>query len=381
MYAVTQAFKDAVRHGEHEAWVVEADVTLRGAVVASGMPVIFGDVDIDRNAKVRRRLTCTIAPEEDIWVPGSSLDPLFPTGNEVTIRAGFRYANGTTELVPQGVFRISRPKVRDTGDQFIVQVDGYDRSRAVSRARFTAPYVITAGTLYTTAIKNVILRAFPWFTDANFVFMSSSLTTPELVFESDDDPWIACLDMASSLGAEVFFDGTGRGVLRPEPDPSNSPVVWEYHEGEQANFTDVDKDLDDEQAYNGVIAIGESTMSGVTPVRAEVWDLDPQSPTYYDPSVPHLSNYGPVPYFFQSPFIVTQQQANDAAAGNLRRVIGVLEQVAFSATPNPAHEEGDLVSVLRARAKVDTTNILDAFRMPLTLGGIFSGTTRKRRVL
>lgn len=382
MWAVSASFNDAVINGG-VTWVVRAHVHQQGNPIPGGtdIPILGGDVAVDKFASVRRRLSMQIAPDDPKWIPEVASDLLFPVGREIMVEVGFRYADGTEELVPQGVFRISKPRINDNGTDVVLAVEGYDRSRAVSRARFTEPYVIPNGTNYATAIRNVVQRALPWFNDSMYSFMATELTTPQLIFDTSDDPWKMCEEMASSIGAEVFFDMQGRCVLRPEPVASEGVIpVWTYTAGEDATLIEVDKDLDDEQAYNGVIVTGTNSSTGTPPVRAEAWDEDPQSPTYYSPSNPESSLYGPVPFFIESQFITTQNQAEQAAQGNLAKVIGVLERVDFSAVPNPAHEVGDVVALVRERMKVNVVNLVDGFRVPLTIGATMQFTTRDRRI-
>jgi len=379
MYSVSAKFENAVRHGVHRAWIVRADVTEFGEIVAEDIPVVGGSVSVDSTAAVRRRATLMIAATDEM-VPGLPTDFLFPVGRELVVRAGFQYDDGTEELVPQGTFRIAKPALTDNGDVIALQVDAYDRSRAVSRARFTEAYVIPEGTNYATAIKALTQRAIPWLGEDDFVFMPTTWITPLLVFDVSDDPWTVATNMARSLGAVTHFNQDGKQVLHPEPDPIATPSQWDYVEGEDANVVEVLKDLDDDGAYNGVIVTGASVNNAVPPVRAEAWDIDPASPTYYDPTKPEASLYGPVPYFMDSQYVVTTQQASDAAQGNLSRVLGVLEQVDFSATPNPAHEGGDVVHIKRAQAKIDDIHIIDSFTIPLSFGSAMQGNTRKRRV-
>lgn len=278
-----------------------------------------------------------------------------------------------------GVYRISRPVISESASELSVTIDGYDRSRSVSRARFTEPYVVAQGTNYITAIRDLIKSRLPLFTDDDFITMTTNYVTPQLVFTSDDDPMDKAIKMAESIGAEIFFDGDGYCVVRPEPDPAYDQPTYSYSEGDEAIVTSFNRDLDDEQAYNGVIVVSEHTDL-VAPLRAEAWDTNPNSPTYYDPDYPENSLYGPVPFFMNSQYITTQQQADDAANANLARVLGIMEKVQVTAVANPAHTSGDVVTVERARLGITGVNIID--NLSIGIGDQFSmtATTRKRRV-
>lgn len=380
MYPVSAAFLAALRKS-HTA-ICRADLLQRGEVLASGLPVLSGDVMDDTGASVRRRASLALAPTSEVLSMLAAQPPadggLWPLGNELKLYGGIRFRDGTEELASMGVFRINRPRVTEDPNGISAAVEGYDRGRSVTRARFTQPYTVAAGQNYSTAIQALVKSRLPWMPDGDFIFMETDFTTPMLVFSMDDDPWASAQDMAASFGAELLFDGDGRCVLRPVPDPLYTPSSFTYASGIDATVTAITRDLDDDQAYNGVIVNSSSTSLPV-PIRAEVWDEDPSSPTYFDPSSPGDSLYGAVPYFMTSQYITTQEQANAAAAANLARVMGVIEAIDFQAVNNPAHEGGDIVDVKSDRIGVDATYILNSVRIGLGESFTMSGTTRRRR--
>lgn len=380
MYPVSERFTAAL-HEPHTA-VCRVDLLRRGDVIAEDVPVLSGDVVDDSAAVVRRSCTLALAPEQellDLLAASPSADGgLWPLGNELRLRAGIRFGPDDEEYATLGLFRIARPQLSSSSGELALSITGYDRGRSVSRARFTQPLEIVAGTNYSTAIRDLVLGRLPWLTEDELRFMATDYTTPGLVFTSDDDPWKVAQDMASSFGAELFFDGDGVCVLQPQPDPAYTAPVASYLEGEDATLLALSRDLDDEQAYNGVIVVGESTDLPA-PVRAEAWDTDPDSPTYYDPALPAESTYGAVPTFITSQYVTTQQQAQDAANANLARVAGVVESVEFAAVNNPAHTSGDVVELRRDVVNVNGVYILDSVKVGLGHAFTMSGTTRKRR--
>lgn len=379
MYPVSQRFLDGLRQS-HTA-VARVDLMQRGEVLVSGIPVVSGDVTDDTSALVRRRASLALQPTSDVLGYLSQFPPadggLWPLGNELKLFGGLRFGDGTEELAPMGVFRISRPKLSHDPAGISVGVECFDRGRAVSRARFTKPYSVAMGTNYALAIMNLVKSRLPWMNDDDFDFMETDFTTPALTL-MDEDPWKQAQDMAASFGAELLFNGDGRCVLRAEPDPLYTPPVFEYVAGEEATVTGITRDLDDEQAYNGVIVTSSNT-SLPAPLRAEAWDSDPTSPTRYDPANPEESLYGAVPYFMSSQYIATQAQADTAASANLTRVTGVIESIDFSAVNNPAHEGGDVVRVTDAAIGADAVYILDSVRIGIGESFVMGGTTRKRR--
>lgn len=380
MYPVSDAFLAALRKS-HTA-ICRADLLQRGEVLATGLPVLSGDVSDDTGASVRRRAGLTLAPTTDVLSMLAAQPPsnggLWPLGNELKLYGGIRFRDGSEELASMGVFRINRPRLEETADGITASVEGFDRGRSVSRNRFVNPYTVADGTNYSIAIMDLVKSRLPWLLDDDFEFMSTDYTTPLLVFSMDDDPWASAQEMAASFGAELLWNSDGKCVLRPEPDPLYTPPSFVYARGIDATVTEMGRDLDDEQAYNGVVVTSSST-SLTAPLRAEAWDTDPASPTFYDPDNPGQSLYGAVPYFMSSQYIMTQAQADEAAAANLARVMGVIESINFNAVNNPAHEGGDVVLLQSDKIGVDAAYILDSVRIGLGEQFVMSGTTRKRR--
>jgi len=380
MYEVTDRFKEAVRQPHTQ--IALADLYSAGELIAT-LPIISGSVTDDADALQRRRCQIEfpgISEVLDLLPTNAPVNRgLWPIGNEIRIRAGIDYGDGTSELVSMGWFRIAKPHISEDADGITVKVDGYDHGRTISRARFTMPYTINEGTLYHVAIKDLIKSRMRSLKDSDFIFLSPpNFTTPQLTFTQDDDPWGKAVDMATSLGCELFWNGDRKVVLRTEPDPEKTPSVFDYIEGEEATFDSIERELDDDQTYNGVIVSGEASTN-VSPIRAEAWDTDPNSPTYYDPNRPDASKYGAVPYFITSQYVTTFDQAAAAAEANLIRVFGVVESVQFNGVVNYAHEANDVVKVQRRRINVDSGYILSSITMPFG-GESQSAVTRKRRV-
>src|SRR5690606_16329718 len=97
---------------------------------------------------------------------------LWPLGNEIHLFQGIRmgHLGLPDEELQLGVFRIGRPRIEDGGGELTLTLEGYDRARTVSKARFTKPYVIPEGTDVATAIKDLIHSRIPWLTDSDFIF-------------------------------------------------------------------------------------------------------------------------------------------------------------------------------------------------------------------
>lgn len=389
MYPISPQFIEALNEGAEV--VTRADVYKRGQKVYE-LPVTSGSVTDDATAAVRRRcsLEVSLGDQPELYVPGQQSEDnvgLWPNGTEIKLLQGFRHRTLGLELIPMGVFRVSRPIVTDNGEDLRLAVTGYDRSRAVARARFRDSYQVKH-TDMATAIKGILMRQCAWLTEGDFedgarwmrtdgYYGSTGYFVPRATFDRSDDPWKACTDMALAAGADLFFDVDGLPVLRPETDPSSEVAVFSYDEGEANLATAIQRDLDDEQAYNGVVCTGENS-SLPTSVRAEIWDTDPLSATFYDPARPYDTDYGPVPYFMTSQFVENTAQALAAATAQFNRLRGIIENISIDAVANFAHQSNDVIHIKRNRVGVDGNYVLDAFTIQLGVGGLLNGTTRRR---
>jgi hypothetical protein len=383
LFPVTDRFLNSIRYSHTK--MTRVDLYRDQQPLVTSLPLLTASVTDDYTADVRRRCDVTLAGTEDVMdllpTQAEGEGGLWPIGNEIRIRSGIVYSDGDEELVPMGVFRIANPVIRVGADgDRVVSIKGYDRSRAVSRARFIEPYQIAQSAFdVPLEIKALVKSRIPTMADDEFILMSSDYDPPPRAFLRDNDPWKdAAVEMAKGIGAEVLFDGLGRLVVRPAPDPIADPVTFSYVEGEDCTLLDLDRALDDEQGYNGVVASSQSTDNEEI-FEGQFWDTDSTSPTYFDPDYPEKSIYGQMPYFYVSEFIRTDQQAKDAAKGIFGSVTGILESYDFTAICNPAHESGDTIRVIQSLANADDVNLAQVFNFNLT-GGTMTVQTRRRAI-
>lgn len=344
-----------------------------GANPLPGLVQIGGSVSVDRTASVRR--TCQVSVVANTAsLPGSPTDPLAPFGNLVQLFRGLIVpASGITlartVLFPLGVFRLKQTGSSESENGVLLQFSGADSSRAFSRAKFSLPYIIAAGTNYVTAITNLVQFIKP---GAIVDAPSTIEVTPQLIFDIGDDPWQHVTEMADALGMECFFTVNDVFKLQSVPDPAVSVPVFTLIDGPGTSLTDVGRDMDDDPGYNGVIISAESS-SNAAPFNATVWDDNPSSPTYY------LGKYGQVPAGpITSPYIGSTAQATAFGTAWLIKNQGVSDQVTFSSIPNPALDASDVIQVKRSSMKIDATVVIESLTIPLDVSSKMTGTGAKR---
>jgi hypothetical protein len=334
-----------------------------------------GSVTEDATAEIRRRCSLSCYDATGDLTPKSADDLLTPYGTEVRPYRGVKYADGRTEVMPLGVFRISQVDVDDSvGGSPDIKLEAFDRSRTVIRDKFIEPYTVAKDTNLITAIKAIIARTFP---DAEYDAITTTMTTsaPQ-VFDANTSPWEAVNTLAKSLGCEVYFDARGRVVIAPPPDIDALPGPdFEFNEGAGCTMTNIKSKFTDEPGFNGIVLVGASLGDDKPPVRAVVWDEEPTSPTY------HLGPYGEVPDFVTDENVKTDAEATNAAKSLLQGYLGFSDQVLITCWPNPALTASSIVQVERERSGATGLYSVDQVTTPLAAHEAGSVTVRRKRLI
>jgi hypothetical protein len=358
--SVSDAFLATVA-GSHQV-SVEVDVLFNRAVVAEGLAVIDGSVTLDRAAQSLAQCEVTFA--EPLLIPTATGGLLTPYGYELLIKRGV-----PGELVPLGVFPIQSSRL--DGVSLLTEVSAIDRTQLVRDARFEDDYTVAAATNYATAIQALVAAGVA---DLEYLFSSTTHTTPQLVFEAQSDRWDAAQKMAASIGCELFFDGLGRLVLQVEPDLSTATPTLTVAEGDGGVLVAASIELDRAPAYNKWIHSSTNAANGDTFTGSAV-DDDPGSPTYYS------GPFGKKPKFFSSEFYASDAQCAAGAAADRARSVGVARGLEFAMVPNPAVTAGEVAVVQRAALGIDEVHVIDSLTIPLSPEGSMSCRSRARQDL
>lgn len=338
----------------------------------TNLTITDGSVDIDRSGENRRRLTIQCVDKTGKLTPSNVAGLLTPYGTELRPYRGIRFSDtGATEYAPLGVFRIQKVGIKDEAGSLVMDIEATDLSRTIARDVFTAPYTVAKGTTLTKAITDICSRTFP---DMTYNISSTSRTIDTaVVHDIGANPWEALVKMASTLGYDIYFDVLGRLTILPPPDISNLPAPeFTYIEGKNCLLLSLEKTLTDEAGYNGVVIVGEAAGDDKPSVTGVAWDDDPKSVTY------RKGPYGEVPLVVQDQIVKTAAEATDAAKAKLKTILGFTSQVGIEAVPNPLLEVGNIVKIERAASKVNDLYVVDAFNVPLALGGTQSLTLRQK---
>lgn len=326
-----------------EEWrsVIEsADVTFRetatllnesGEPIGPDLDLVDGSMTEDATAEVRHDFDLVIADPDGSLRPNDPSDPLMPFSTKVRITRGLRHRDGTWEDTTTITGRVDETSVR-IGDG-VVSLSGLDRS-ALLQEGSPRPANIPAGRNGALAIRDLL-----WVKDptVEWNLAVTNWTFPSLAFPVETDLMAEGVKLAASIGMEVFCTRDDIMALQPIPTATR-PAVCRFIEGENSTVVDGEQRWKSYRVPNGIIVTGQhSSMS--QPVRAEIWDEDPLSPTYrYGP-------YGEHPKFIRSEKVTTAGQALAMARGELERRLGGANEITLSAIPDPSIEGGDVAEV------------------------------------
>lgn len=343
MFPVSDRFLAAV--GDSFDYVVEADV-YRSGEKANDQPLrlVDGEATITDGQAIRRTSDLVFADDTGGLVPIGITDPLMPNGAEVQVRAGPRFADGTTELADVGRFRLSSSKSVFGR----VECAGYDLGLTLGTP-LTQAFPYAAGLAIEDVIAAIAQRKNPAVTFDPFV---TNETTVAGVMDLHDIPMTVIRRLAYSAGCDAFFDQSARlamALLRTTPGVTS---VVDFVEGDarvlgstQAKFWDETADVESDNVPSVVVVeANHSSLNGAT-LRTVVRDTNPASPTYAD------GPYGEVVTTVQSDTISTQAQSTSLGVSELGRNAWA-NTYEWSCSPNPALAETDTVSLTCERLRL-----------------------------
>lgn len=355
-----------------ELWTPPTASNPPGSLIATGN-VLKGSVTIDATNAIRRsaqNIEMLVAPNPsglgelgtdpfqnpNLSVPGFSSGALFPNGTEMVLYKGINYPaamGGGTEEVCLGRFLMEDVEVHHEDQAGIyVDVSGRDRGGTISRDKFVAPYSTDGKSTLPFVLFALLSTRFP---GATYNITPSNLVPAKATFTIGSDPWAAALQVAASIGYELFPDAQGVFVARPALNPIQTPVSATYSTGPGGIMTKNIRSLVNTNAPNVIVV--ESQGSGVTtPLVSYWWDSNVGSATYYNstPPVPGSNmhslptrdpsaTYPPTVSNTSTQLATTQLACDNIALGKGYGVIGLIDSCDVKIRDNPAHEPDDVV--------------------------------------
>ncbi len=329
-----------------------------GPADGSVLPITAGQVTVDYGSDVRRSGSVTVAATPE-WVPDGETDPLDPrAGTELLIEL---WDSGTQSWVPEGLFSISKPRTNRSISGVQVTVDVVDRSGRARLAGMDRRWVIPAGTLASDAIRSILTQVAPWlpciFPDTTDIMQT------DVLLEFGDDPWAACIDIAQSVGLDIFCDTTGHVVTADATaalSAQATPVQW----------VTIDRDIDAAAVVNHVRAEW-------TPARPDPLPKDWSDAGGYEDAVDEDSSTGVLSWVGRRcrmvngdrSLLTSANAAKQAAAIELLKRMDVTYSGSGTVVPNPLLDVGTVVELDGDRYRITRLTIdLAGAATDVTLG-------------
>lgn len=349
---------------------IRAQLFNASGVAGKMLEVTDGRVTYDYAGAIRKTCQLNISDPTRSLVPELATSAIAPYGQRVKIWMGVK-----DSLVPMGVFFINEVDADDTGAMFSLSIKGYDQSGKIAKETLTSVYTINGGTNVAVAIQNLLLSREP---KLKFNFSPTNYTTPKIILDLNQDCWAAALQMATTVGMDLFFDRNGICTLRPTPNPAKTAMSWIYSDQKSDNYGLMIDELQkivvaDGTVFNDVIVTGETTGT-VDVYTGRAQDLNPNSPTYVN------GPFGDVPVFFKSTILTSNAQAQSLADAKLRYFLGRADQLTLIGPPNPAQDEEDVVKVVRKALNINSLYTIDKIEFSLapagenSVSGVATGT-------
>jgi hypothetical protein len=334
MWPTTTAFKEALESNSRQ-WSTRIEVLYGNDVVTSLDTMVSGSVTLD-NVSVRRECSFTIVDADGVFTPASAADLLSPKGTEIRLYRGL-LTNFQYEYVPMGVFGIDKPEVRSHSDGTVIEIKGFDRVDNLRYRRFEDPWVVAEDTVTTTAIAALFASRMP---TVPVRITPTAYTSPELVFDRLTDPWDAIRKLAKDAGLICYFDQLGSFVIEPDTDVITG---WSYSPGEKSMLMTSARNFSARDSYSGVIC--RSEHPDMAPVRVELWDTDPTSPTYSD------GPFGRRPYGFFTQGARTEAQLLAIATIIFNREARIKQECEITVAGHPGHDINDIIEIIDPRSR------------------------------
>jgi hypothetical protein len=310
-------------------------------------------------------------------MPMGPRSPLSPVANNMLY---LRYrAEDDDEYTAYGVYDIAETEANETDDGISLDLDVYDPSRRVKRFGFYRPYSYPANYPYDEVWVSLLQSVLP-FSDIEIVPTGDKVIT--LSWDIGDSRLRAANDLALMVGYRIEWnqDGIGNTLIGPDT-PIGADPIWSFEHGGNAKITRANRRLSDEEAYNGVLVKAQNAASDGPPIYATAWDLDPNSPTYFDPTDPNKSSYGANPYIHDSPFAHTKAQCLAIARSLLPKKMGLVERLTIECVLNPGVSLADPIYVKADNLGVAGVFIVESTTLPINSdGGLMQIGCRERRL-
>lgn len=350
--------------------------------------LVDGTVTVDRERDERRSLDLMLDNTDGALVN----DPYGGFWYDKIIKPywGIVYNSPVTGVtkrwdVPLGEFMIDR--IDEDRFPHAVKVTGRDYAKRCLNTKLPYSLTFQSG----TRIEDIIRALASNSGIKKFALpITDQAYSEDLVFTRGTERWKVMVQLADTIGYELYFRADGALTMRPYPDPTTSPIAWSFSRGGGGTLVNYSRSSNDSRVFNHIIVTGaaigtdsenlpaaliNSDAAASEVIFAEAINNAPGSPTSVD-------RIGDRVELYNSDLFTTVEQAQSYADTQLR--IGALEEysMAFESLMLPWLDASDIVEIIEERSSEYTPSrfLLSNFTLPLGLGTM-SGTARRVTVV
>lgn len=343
----SDALKSALSGSLNKRFV--ADVVANGLRVLQDVPITAPSFSDSGSSQVQFTGSCTVVYQDAFAAsiaPSQIGDTLAPFGTRVIIYSLVEVGPSLVERTLLGTYLLTEdPKILTTRRLFngAVVTDGdlidltlSDLFAGVQRDTFDSPG--SAPDLSSVWKEYQRLTGFPVTKTITDAAIPTSVAYQQ-------DKLQACYDLATVLDGVAYVTPDGTASMRPNAWPAAVDSLKSADISPDGTLVDVVPRLSNTDVYNAVVVRGTAPDgSAIVLATAEV----PDGPLRTKNADGSLSPYRRVPYYYTSPYITTQAQAQ-AYANTLLARVSQLRSLTYDLTEtfNPLREVGDVLNVYR----------------------------------
>lgn len=350
---------EAALRASHQRRIAVAVTDLSGVTLATITPVLLdGQVVVDYDAEVTRSVSLSfLDPAHALSFDTNSPDDGALYADRMLRVTYSVYVEALSRWVDVVVFHGPVTKVDRAGD--VVNVEGQGKE-SLARGALWNTLTLKKGTRFTDGIKTLLVNR-AGETDYSIGTLSTKLPSTRSISRYDE-LWAAAQKLASSVDRQLFYDGTGRLLLRERP----ATPVYTFRDGQGGDVVagvQVSYTLD--EVKNTVVVKGGKPKGAKKRVYAEA-----VAPADSPLSPKRLGRPG-APRYLVEVMEDTAIRSKTAAAKKARKLlddkIREVVDVTFDSLPIPHLDPGDLVAI--TTDDFSTTFRLLRFTIPLGANG------------
>lgn len=269
VWPVTSAWAVKVAAGFELARRVEV-WSAEGKQIGS-LPITDGSVKDDWVSGARRSVSLSVPPSAAVRM-------MLQPGVELRVYSGINYGYRQPELLPQGCYPVTDTSITEKAASISLQAT--DRWQWVRSVDFPVPTSTTVGITIQSQIAQFIAGCGRWrLSDVQQLASSTAqVTTAEVFDTSQGGRAQACLNLADSIGVEVFVDRTGVPVIRDRAAVGVSQAA--FRPGTGNRLQDATVVLSDVDVFNSVRAVSSNTDPAFVAPDFISSITDPAHPAY-----------------------------------------------------------------------------------------------------